>query len=105
MTAPTPLHPAACPTCQRPYPLEAPSFNPLTEREVDMLSAWYHYRSVKLAAVLIGVTEQRAKNLLARARSRSGVHSNGELVGMYLGLIHSKADLVGSHNGIRGEAR
>lgn len=94
------LHPASlsCPTCQRPWPLEAPSTRPLTARELDALSAWYHYRSVKLAGVLIGVSEQRAKNLLASARRRSGAVSNGELVGLHLGLIRSKADLIASHN-------
>ena len=108
MTAPQQLHPVslACPTCQRPYPLVAPRSRPLTARELDALSAWWHYRSVKLAAVLIGVGEQRAKNLLARARARMGVHSNAELVGLHLGLIRSKADLmVMSHNSHRGEAR
>jgi hypothetical protein len=99
------LHPVnlACPTCQRPWPLEAPSTRPLTERELDAVSAWWHFRSVKLAARLIGVKEQRAKNLLASARSRSGVHTNAELVGMYLGDLRSREDLIGSHNVSRRE--
>lgn len=94
MTVPQPLHPSACPTCLRPYPLEAPRSVILTDRELDALSAWFHYRNVKLAAVLIGVGEQRAKNLLARARARSGVRSNDELVTMHLGVIRPVAELV-----------
>jgi DNA-binding CsgD family transcriptional regulator len=102
LTEPQRLHPAACPTCQRPYPLEAPQHRPLTEREVDMLSAWYHYRSVKLAAVLIGVGEQRAKNLLASARSKGGVQTNPELVEKYLGQLRSVQALIAERrNSIR----
>jgi hypothetical protein len=96
---PRQLHPVAlvCETCQRPWPLEAPSIRPLTSRELDALSAWWAMRSVKLAARLIGVKEQRAKNLLAAARARSGVHTNSELAGMYLGELRSKEDLITSH--------
>jgi hypothetical protein len=105
MSEPQRLHPAtlACPTCQRPWPLEATSSRPLTGRELDVLSAWWHYRSVKLAAVLIGVGQQRAKNLLASARGKGGVHSNIELVGLHLGLIRPRADLVTQHNRRREE--
>lgn len=107
MTAPQPLHPAAavaCPTCQRPYPLEAPQYRPLTEREIDVMSAWWHLRNVKLAAVLVGVGEQRAKNLLASARDKSGASTNLELATLHLGLIRSTHDLA-QHNGSREEAR
>lgn len=92
---PQPLHPATCPTCQRPWPL-VDNYRPLTEREIDMLSAWWHYRSVKLAAVLIGVAEQRAKNLLASARAKSGAPTNLELATLHVGLIRSKHDLAGA---------
>jgi hypothetical protein len=101
MTEPQRLHPDTCPTCQRPYPLEAPQYRPLTEREVDMLSAWFHYRSVKLAAVLIGVKEQRAKNLLARARQRSGVRTNGELAATHLEAIRPKLELISRRYGTK----
>jgi len=94
VTHPQPLHPAACPTCLRPYPL-VDSYRPLTEREIDVMSAWWHYRSVKLAAVLIGVGEQRAKNLLAGARAKAGVQSNAELAAMYLGDLRSVQDIIG----------
>ena len=100
MTEPQRLHPdsGACPTCQRPWPLEAPQYRPLTERELDVLSAWWHYRSVQLAAKLIGVGEQRAKNLLARARARSAVRTNTELVTMHLSQIRPVSTLIESHN-------
>ena len=101
VTAPQPLHPAACPTCQRPYPL-VDGYRPLTEREIDVMSAWWHYRSVQLAAKLIGVGEQRAKNLLASARAKSGASTNLELCTLHLGLIRSVLDL-GSHNVQREE--
>lgn len=94
---------AECPTCQRPWPLEAPQHRPLTERELDVLSAWHHYRSVQLAARLVGVGEQRAKNLLASARRRSGVDTNAQLVVMHLGLLRSVEDLARSHNTGREE--
>lgn len=97
MNQPIPLHPAACPTCQRPYPLEAPQSRPLTDRELDALSAWWHYRSVQLAATLIGVGEQRAKNLLASARSKSGAATNLEAGTVQLGRLRSVLDLA-SHN-------
>jgi hypothetical protein len=93
MTEPQLLHPAACPTCQRPFPL-VDSYRPLTDRELDALSGWWHYRSVKLTAMLIGVGEQRAKNLLASARSKAGIHSNEELVEKYLGQLRSVADII-----------
>lgn len=95
---------SACPTCQRPWSAEATSKPSLTSRELDALSAWWHTNSVQQAAVLIGVTEQRAKNLLANARVRSGASSNGELVSLYLGQIRTMATLIASHNARRGEA-
>jgi hypothetical protein len=89
------LHPdtGACPTCQRPWPLAA-SCRPLTDRELDVLSAWWHYRSVQLAARLIGVGEQRAKNLLASARAKAGAATNLEAATMQLGLLRSVLDLA-----------
>jgi hypothetical protein len=56
VTEPQRLHPAACPTCQRPYP-QVDNSRPLTDRELDVLSAWLHYKSVQLAAKLVGVGE------------------------------------------------
>jgi hypothetical protein len=67
---------------------------PLTDRELGVLSAWWHYRSVQLAAKLIGVGEQRAKNLLASARAKAGVATNGELAAMYLGQLRSVQDII-----------
>lgn len=98
------LHPHsdACPTCQRPWPV-VDNYRPLTDRELDALSAWWQYRSVQLAAKLIGVGEQRAKNLLASARAKAGVGSNGELAAMYLGQLRSIEALVAQHNGARRE--
>ena len=105
MSLPQQLHPAVCPTCQRPYPVGFRDPQPLTERELDALSAWWHYRSVQLAAVLIGVSEQRAKNLLASARRRCGARTNGGTVGVYLGQLRSKEALIESHNVLREEGQ
>lgn len=104
MTAPQQLHPSelACPTCLRPWPLEASQFRPLTARELDVLSAWFHYRSVKMAAKLVGLGEQNAKNKLARARQKSGVGSNEDLAAMHLGLLRTPVQLMRSHN-VRSE--
>ncbi len=66
-----------------------------------MLSAWYHYRSVKLAAKLIGVKEQRAKNLLASVRAKSAVHTNTEATTLHLASIRSLRSLATSHNARR----
>jgi biotin synthase-related radical SAM superfamily protein len=104
MTAePQRLHPdsGACPTCQRPYPL-VDTYRPLTDRELDALSAWWHYRSVQLAAKLIGVGEQRAKNLLASVRAKSGASTNLEAATLQLGQLRSVLNLA-SHNVQREE--
>ena len=64
-----------CPTCGHILVTDAQ----LTNRELDVLSAWYRCRSVKKAAVVAGVGEQRAKNLLASARRRARCESNDDL--------------------------
>jgi DNA-binding CsgD family transcriptional regulator len=105
VSEPQVLHPdhVRCPTCFRPWPVEADTYRRLTSRELDAISGWWEYRSVKLTARLLGVGEQRAKNLLASARVKAGVGSNGELAAMYLGQLRSIESLIAQHNGARRE--
>ena len=72
-----------CPTCGHVI-LESAR---ITDRELDVLSAWVALRSVKLAASWVGVGEQRAKNLLAAARARNGAATNDELVDLFTSLL------------------
>ena len=46
---------------------------PVTDRELDVISAWWHQGTVKGAADLLGLHVQTAKNLLHTARMRAGV--------------------------------
>lgn len=91
-----------CPTCGQAWPDRLPG--KLTERELDLLSAWRHTQSVKLAAAQIGVGEQRAKNMLSAARNRSGAQSNAELLHLHLADLLSRADVVVSQTTTRSAA-
>ena len=74
-----------CPTCGQAIAVT----QTLTDRELDVLSAWWHVRSVKTAAVVVGVGEQRAKNLLARIRQRANVATNLEAGMAYASALRS----------------
>lgn len=69
-----------CPTCHQVIPGEPAH---LTPRELDVLVAWWLTGSVTKAAKRTGLTEQRAKNLLAQARLRNQVRSNDQLFTMH----------------------
>jgi hypothetical protein len=86
-----------CPSCGQPIPRSGEA----TERELDVLFAWWLTGSVTAAAEMAGVGEQRAKNLLARCRSRSGVHSNEALLMVQLDALRSRIVGSASHN-VRG---
>lgn len=91
---------ATCPMCGQPVKVPQPDH--LTDRELDVLSAWWHFGTVRRAAIVVRVGEQRAKNLLYRARQRNQAHSNDELVTMYLDRLRSRRQLLMSHN-VRGQ--
>ncbi len=84
-----------CPHCGQQLPS---SGGYLTARELDVLTAWWMTDSVKGAAQMVGVGEQRAKNLLSRARIRNAVSSNGELLALHFGAVRTKATKVMQQN-------
>ena len=84
-----------CPHCGQEIP-DGASY--LTDRELDVLTSWWMLGSVKEAAADAGVGEQRAKNLLARARIRNGASSNGELLTQHFARVRSKAMERMQHN-------
>lgn len=83
-----------CPTCGQ----SVPRGGYVTDRELDVLVAWWMTRSVRKAADKVGVGQQRAKNLLLRARNRNGVHSNDALLAAHLDAVRSRVTEVTSHN-------
>lgn len=76
----------------------------LTARELDVLASWWMTGSVKSAARDVGVGEQRAKNLLARARIRNGARTNDELLAQHFAAVRSTVSERMSHNQRRDEA-
>lgn len=90
-----------CPTCGHVLP-EA---GRLTKRELDVLAAWWMSGSVKEAAHLAGVGEQRAKNLLAAARNRNRAESNADLLAQHFSEVRSLVSERTSHNWRREEVR
>ena len=101
------LHPPArsggvdiCHSCGQALPR---SSEYLTRRELDVLTAWWLTDSVKEAARLVGVGEQRAKNLLAAARFRNRADSNGALLALHFAAVRESALRRVSHNDRREE--
>ena len=78
-----------CPTCGHVI-LESAR---ITDRELDVLSAWVALRSVKLAASWVGVGEQRAKNLLAALRRRTRAETNMDLAVHFAGRLRSAGEV------------
>jgi hypothetical protein len=90
-----------CPTCGQERP-EVTA--PLTPRELDVLAAWWIAGSVRKAANRAGVGEQRAKNMLARARIRSRVSTNRELLAAHMDAVVELVQSRVSQNISREEA-
>ena len=76
---------------------------PLTPRQLEVLTQWWMTGSVKRAAEKAGVGEQRAKNMLARARIRSRVKTNGELLAAHMDEVRSLLQSKMSQNISRAE--
>jgi hypothetical protein len=101
MTEPIQLRPESgrgvelCHTCGQSLP-ETSEY--LTPRELDVLTAWWLTGSVKEAARVAGVGEQRAKNLLAAARIRNGAATNARLLAMHFAEVRQAALRRVSHN-------
>jgi hypothetical protein len=108
MTEPIQLRPLergrgdVCLSCGQPLPSLQQY---LTDRELDVLTAWWLTDSVKDAATMAGVAEQRAKNLLSAARIRNGASSNAQLVTMYLFQMRHAVLRFTEHNSRGQEAR
>jgi hypothetical protein len=79
-----------CPTCGHVLVVDAY----ITDRELDVLSAWWAVRSVKRAAIVAGVGEQRAKNMLAQVRHRAGVSSNLDAALTFVDRLRSERDVA-----------
>jgi dephospho-CoA kinase len=76
----------------------------LTARELEVLTHWWMTGSVKKAAQAAGVGEQRAKNMLARARMRSRVHSNDELLAAHMDAVRSLVQERMQHKSSQADA-
>jgi hypothetical protein len=90
-----------CPTCLQPLP-NAP--RGLTARELEVVMAWWTTGSVSQAAIEVGVSQQRAKNMLAAARIRNGVKTNDQLLALNLDSIRTAVKELTSHNEGQHEA-
>lgn len=55
----------------------------ITDRELEVVAAWWHTGSVVEAAKLLEIHEQTAKNLLATGRLRSGAPTTLALARMH----------------------
>ena len=77
---------------------------PLTKRELDVLTRWWMTGSVKKAAAAEGITEQRAKNMLARARLRSRVATNPQLLAAHMDEVRKLVSSRMQHNSDGAEA-
>lgn len=65
----------------------------ITERELEVVAAWWHEGTVVSAAGLLDMREQTAKNLLHTARMRSGASTTLALARMYAGELPTVAVL------------
>lgn len=92
------MKPERCPTCGH----RRMEGGRLTPREMDILTSWWLAGSVKEAARLALMTEQRAKTLLYRARIRNGVSTNDELLEMHFVAVRSRVAEQVSQNMSRG---
>lgn len=90
-----------CPMCHQALPDTCPD---LTPRELELVTAWWMTGTVKAAAQAIGVGEQRAKNMMARARIRSRVSTNDQLLAAHMRAVLSHARESVQHNLIREAA-
>ena len=55
----------------------------ITDRELEVIAAWWHEGTVVGAAKFLGITEQTAKNELYMARLRAGATTTLALARLY----------------------
>lgn len=65
----------------------------ITDRELDVVAAWWHMGSVVEAAKLLNISEQTAKNILHTARLRTGTPNTLALARRFSNDLLSKAVL------------
>jgi DNA-binding NarL/FixJ family response regulator len=92
-----------CVTCGQELP-RAVGERRISEQELNVLSAWWHFRSTKAVARFYGRSEQTIKNQLMDARRRHGIHSTPELAYLYMGELRTMDELATSHNFSRRHA-
>lgn len=72
-----------CPTCGQTLP-DPSAIRHITERELEILSAWWLLHSVRSVARFFGLSEQTIKNQLYRARHRNDVQTSAALAQMFM---------------------
>lgn len=90
------MTPDLCPHCGQVMPNAVGS--PITEGELEALSAWWLTGTVKKAADLLGRSQRTVVNQLYSARNRNGVHTTLELLQLHIGQLRSRSDLITKHN-------
>lgn len=86
-----------CPTCGQPMPRANGDYR-ITDRELEILSAWWLLHSVRATARFFVLSEQTVKNHLMNARIRNGVHTSAALAQLFMGRLHSMDVLLAQHN-------
>lgn len=88
---------ATCDACGQMLPQPSRNHH-ITDRELDVLSAWWLLHSIRATARFFGTAEQTVKNQLQTARKRNGVHTSTELAQMFMARLRSMDELVTQHN-------
>ena len=84
-----------CPTCGQPIPQAAVY---ISERELEILSAWWLLHSTRAVANFFTLSEQTVKNQLYKARKRNGVTTSTALAQMWMGRLISMSTLTAQRN-------
>jgi len=87
---------SVCPTCGQDR--DDRVGEPLTDAEIDALSAWWVTGTTKKAAALLGLAERTVVNQLYRARMRDQVHTTGDLIPLHIAQLRSMTQLMALHN-------
>ena len=86
-----------CPTCGQRVP-QPRADNRLTNRELEILSAWWLLQTIRATARFFDLSEQTVKNHLLNARIRNGVHTSAALASLFMAKLYTMEQLVASHN-------
>lgn len=75
-----------CHACGQPLP-DPTAVRHITDRELEVLSAWWLMHSVRAVARFFGLSEQTVKNQLYQARHRNDVHSSAALAQLFMARL------------------